>query len=105
MTLPYANSTGSFSLYCFHVLLTVTCCMPNKSQLFFLSDQHPATGISIGIPNKEGSIPSDHRVGTVDCLLDKEIPANEIDLILFGCSDDEENESDQDMWPSRCHCL
>ena len=31
--------------------------MPNEFQLLFSSEQHPATGISIGIPNKEDGIP------------------------------------------------
>ena len=75
---PYANFTGSFSLYCFHVLLNIIRCMPNESQLLFLSEQHPATGISIGIPNNEISIPSDHCAGTVDCIRDMEILTNEI---------------------------
>ena len=79
MLFPYANFTGSFSLYCFHTLLNIICCMPYESQLLFLSERHPATGIAIGIPNKEVSIPSDYCVGIVDCLPDLEILTNEMD--------------------------
>ena len=53
--------------------------MPNESQLLFSSEQHPATGIAFGIPNKEVSIPGGHCVGTVDCLPDMEILTNEMD--------------------------
>ena len=31
--------------------------MPNESHLLFSSEQHPATGLSIGIPYKEVAIP------------------------------------------------
>ena len=57
----------------------IICCTPKESQVLFLSEQHPATGISIGIPNKEGSSPSDHCRGTVDCLPDMEILTTEMD--------------------------
>ena len=58
------------------------------------------------MPNDKDSIHAeieyehDNQAGTLASLSDHKIHEIKMEYIFFGSSDDEENESDEDMWPS-----